>query len=165
MTTNDQTLTGQQLAQQHLAAQSEEAADIDDAAEVAQSDKLAETLQYLQNLIERNATQLKTVRDELREKRESLQNILENDQELTEAETVAKAQVDAVKQRKATLQSSPESINLKNEVGELREKLHEIEDTLNSHLLNYYQLTNSTSFDTSDGDQWDFTVKAKLKSR
>ncbi len=165
MTTNDQTLTGQQLAQQHLADQAEELTDIDDAAEVAQSDKLAETLQYLQNLIERNATQLKTVRDELREKRESLQNILENDQELAEAETVAKTQVDAVKQRKAALQSSPESINLKNEVGELREKLHEIEDTLNSHLLNYYQLTNSTSFDTSDGDQWDFTVKAKLKSR
>lgn len=165
MSTSDQTLTGQQLAQQHLSIQDDQATSTDDLSEVAQSDKLAETLQYLQNLIERNATQLKTVRDELREKRESLQNILENDQDLTAAETEAKTQIDAVKQRKAVLQSTPESINLKNEVGELREKLHEIEDTLNSHLLNYYQLTNSTSFDTSDGDQWDFTVKAKLKSR
>lgn len=165
MTASNQTLTGQQLAQQQLAAQDDQSTELDDATEVAQSDKLAETLQYLQNLIERNATQLKTVHDELKEKRESLQNILENDQELTEAETAAKSQVDAVKQRKASLQSTPESINLKNEVGELREKLHEIEDTLNSHLLNYYQLTNSTSFDTSDGDQWDFTVKAKLKTR
>lgn len=165
MTADDQVLTGQQLAQQQLDGQSDAPSVTDDSSEVAQSDKLAETLQYLQNLIERNANQLKTVREELREKRESMQNILENDQALQEAAQTAKSQMDEVKQRKAALQSTPESVNLKNEVGELKEKVAEIEDTLNNHLLNYYQLTNSTSFDTSDGDQWDFTVKAKLKSR
>lgn len=164
MADSNKTMTGADLAAQQLTQQSDPGM-TDDSSEVAQSDKLAETLQYLQNLIERNAMQLKGVKEELREKRESLQNMMENDQTLAEAQELAKAQMESVKQRRATIQSSPEAMNYKNEVSELREKQKEIEETLNSHLLNYYQLTNSTSFDTSDGDQWDFTVKAKLKSR
>lgn len=164
MNTNDQAISGQQLAAQMLAKQTPSGQG-DPQDEVAQSDKLAETLQYLQGLIERNAEQLKAVREQLKHKRESLENILENDQELSQAEEAAKAQVLEVKQRKSALQSSPEAVNIKNELLELREQIAEIEDTLNAHLLNYYQLTNSTSFDTSDGDQWDFTVKAKLKTK
>jgi len=50
-------------------------------------------------------------------------------------------------------------------IGELKEQQKEIEETLSNHLINYHAMTNSKSFDTSDGDQWDFSIKAKIRPR
>ena len=41
----------------------------------------------------------------------------------------------------------------------------ELEETLSNHLVNYHSLTHSNSFDTSDGDQWEFSITAKIKPR
>lgn len=133
--------------------------------EVAQSDEVAQTLSYLQSIIERNATQLMKVKDELKLKRESLRSVFENDAQLTEAETQAQQFSQQMKERKAQIVNSPQAVSIKNQVAELNEQKKEIEETLSNHLLNYYALTNSTSFDTSDGDQWEFNIKAAVKSR
>lgn len=133
--------------------------------EVADSDDLAQTLTSLQNIIERNAEEVQDLKKQLKEKRELLRNVFENDAQLAEA----KAQVDSfstqLKERKSKLQTDPQVTSLKAQIGELREQQKEIEEGLSNHLVNYYQLTNSTSFDTSDGDQWDFVVKARVKTR
>jgi len=137
----------------------------DALAEVNESDKLAETLESLQRIIERNADELEEVGKKLREFRESLRNYFENDTDLSEAESQATQFVEQLKTRKAQLRNHPQVVTLHNKIGEANEKKKEIQEALSNHLLNYYTLTNSTSFDTSDGDQREFTIKASVRSR
>lgn len=137
----------------------------DDDDEVSKSNELAETLASLQNLIERYANELRRVGDELKQKRESLKNVFDNDTQLGEAEAKVQAISEEVKTRRSQLQTDPQVTSLKVQIGELNEQKKEIEETLSNHLVNYHGITNSTSFDTSDGDQWDFNIKARIKAR
>ncbi|MDH5533371.1 MAG: hypothetical protein OEX81_03015 [Candidatus Pacebacteria bacterium] len=133
--------------------------------ELEESNQLAETLSSLQGVIERNAQHLETIANEMKLKREELKNVFDNDASLSEAQNLAKESSSKVKERRAVLQSDPQVTSLKVQVGELSQQKKEIEETLSNHLVNYYSLTNSKSFDTTDGDQWEFSVRAKVKSR
>lgn len=159
--------SGEDLAQQALAAgQTQQliaGSDPDD--EVAASDQIAESLNYLQSIIERNAEELNKLKEELKQKRESLKNVFDNDPQLAEATEQASAVKQQVQERKTQLINSPQVTQIKGHIKELNEQKKEIEETLSNHLVNYYGLTNSTSFDTSDGDQWEFKIKAKVNAR
>lgn len=133
--------------------------------EVAQSDKVAETVMSLQNLIERNANQLDKVKQDIKLLREQLKSVFENDVELGDAEEQYNTLRNQVKERKTKLQADPTVTRLKVQIGELTEGKKEVEEALSGHLVNYYQLTNSTSFDTSDGDQREFSIRAAVKSK
>lgn len=139
--------------------------DQDSDQEIEQSNQLAATLSSLQSVIERNAQHLETIAHEMKQKREELKNVFSNDTKLGEVEAQVKQYADEVKLRRSQLQADPQVTSLKVQLGELSQQHKEIEETLSNHLVNYYSLTNSKSFDTSDGDQWEFSVKAKVKSR
>ena len=140
------------------------AADSNDA-EVDESNQVAETLTALQNVIERNANQLDELREQIKEVRESLKGVFENDNELGVAEDQVKEFATQVKQRKSQLATSPVAMQLKAKLGDFAERKKEIEEALSNHLLNYYELTHSTSFDTSDGDQREFSLHAAVKGK
>lgn len=133
--------------------------------EVSKSNELAETLTSLQNLIEKHARELTRIEGELKEKRQSLKSVFDNDVQLTEARDEVDKHNQAMKERKIQLQNDPQSTSLKIDVAELNQQKKELEETLSNHLVNYHSLTNSMSFDTSDGDQWDFSIKAKIKAK
>ncbi len=158
--------SGEDLARKALEAADELSlpADVGVDAEVAASDQLAETLTHLQNVIERNVSELKRLKEEIKLKRESLKSVFENDTELAEAEVQAEAVTQQVKERRARLQSDPQSASLKAQIAETNQEKKEVEEALNNHLLNYYSLTNSMSIDTSDGDQLEFKVRASIKA-
>jgi hypothetical protein len=79
----------------------------------------------------------------------------------------AKAQVieQELKEKKAKVTNDPKVVSLKLELAEIAQEKREIEETLSNHLVNYHQLTGSTSFDTSDGDQWEFKIQARVKAK
>jgi ABC-type transporter Mla subunit MlaD len=133
--------------------------------EVERSEKVAETLNALQGVIERNARELIELNKNLKEKREMLKNALENNTEINEALAKAKQVTDEIKEKKAKAGNDPAVVNLKLQVAEMAQNKKEVEETLSSHLVNYHQLTGSTSFDTTDGDQWEFSISARVKSR
>lgn len=134
-------------------------------AEVRQSNQLAEGIHTLQSLIERNAAELARIKEELKHKRESLKSVFENDSEFSQvSEEVEKVQ-QTLKQAKSKMQSQPQVVAIKTSISELAEQKKEIEETLSNHLVNYYQMTNSNSVDTSNGDQAEFTIKATIKSK
>jgi len=139
--------------------------DNDGDDEIAKSNQVAATLNSLQSLIERHAEHLETIAHEMKQRRESLKNVFENDSQLSEAQEVAKEQTVKVKERRSALQSDPQVTSLQVQIGELNQQKKEIEETLSNHLVSYYSMTNSTSFDTSDGDQWEFTIKARVRAR
>jgi hypothetical protein len=133
--------------------------------EAEESDKLAETLTSLQNLIERRALQVEAIKEKLSENRSMLRDVYTNDETLTDAQEEQKAYSSKVRERKSQINSSPEAMSIKTKIAELREEQKELEETLSNHLVNYHSMTNSNSFDTSDGDQWEFSIKAKIKAR
>lgn len=153
--------SGEDLALEALA----KSADVSSEDEVEVSDKLAETLTSLQNLVERHALELEEIKNKLRDSRTSLRDVYENDPALSEVQAELETHSLKVKERKSQLQSNPEAMSLKAKIGELREQQRELEETLSHHLVNYHSITHSNSFDTSDGDQWEFTVTAKIKPR
>ena len=133
--------------------------------ESQRSDEFAETLQSLEKVIERNANQLNELGEELKKRRQMLKNYFENDAQLAEAEEQAVDYKNQVKERKIGLQLEPQVVDLQVKIKELRERQKEIQETLSNHLVNHYRMTNSTSFDTSDGDQWEYQVHAKIKAK
>lgn len=132
--------------------------------EVASSDQIGETITSLQNVIERNANQLDELKEKLKESRESLRSVFENDTELTAAQEQVSNFSQSVKERKVKLLADATVVRLQTLIGELNEQKKELEETLSNHLVNYYDLTKSTSFDTQDGDQREFTIRAAVKS-
>lgn len=154
--------SGEDLARKALA---ESTGEVTEDAEIEASDKMAETLTTLQNLIEQRANALEDIKEKLKDHRTSLRDIMENDPALSEVKAEMETHFLKVKERKSQLQSTPESMSLKVKISELREEQKELEETLSNHLVNYHSLTHSNSFDTSDGDQWEFSIKAKIKPR
>lgn len=160
--TDDQMKTGDDLA----AAALDEAQSLGSAGaqpvKAAPNQDVAVALTSLQNVIERNANELDRLREELKIERESLKNVFENDSELAHAEEEAHAVTQQLKERKSKLQSSPQATQIKTKITELNEQKKEVEEALNNHLLNLYQMTGSNTFDTSDGAQREFKVRASL---
>ncbi len=155
--------TGEDLAISALSQASK--GDTADFDEVKASDDLADTLMSLQNLIERNANELERVSNALKEKRESLKSVFENDSALQEVTDSVTAMQQQVKERKSLIANSAQATSLKAQIGELNQEKKEVEETLSNHLVNYYTMTNSKSFDTSSGDQWEFSIRAKVKGK
>lgn len=151
--------TSTELAKEALAVATSE------DAEVEASNKIAETLNALQGVIERNAHELQELDKTVREKRNMLKNMIDNSADIGEVEAKAKALNDELKQKKAKIAADPATVSLKLQIAELSQNKKEIEETLSDHLVNYYQLTGSTSFDTSDGDQWEYNIKARVKAK
>ncbi len=131
--------------------------------EVKASNELADTLSHLQSIIERNANELTRVKNELKEKRESFKSLFENDAPLQEVVNEVSVMNEQVKERKSKINSDPQATSLKLSIGDLNQEKKEIEETLSNHLINFYSMTNSKSFDTSSGDQWEFDIRAKVK--
>jgi uncharacterized UPF0160 family protein len=124
---------------------------------------LADTLQSLQNVIERNADELDRIKEEMQIQREALKNVFENDAQLSEVTAEAATVTNKVKERKSQIQNSPEILQYKTKIGELTEQKKEIEEALNNHLLNLFQITGTKTFDTMSGRQREFSVRASLK--
>lgn len=133
--------------------------------EIVESNKIGQTISSLQSVIERNAAELARLKKEIKVKRESLKTVFENDVELQQAEDAAQDVLRVVKERKSKMQSNPEVTGLKVTIAELNEQKKEIEETLSNHLVNYHTITNSMSFDTSDGDQCEFKIQAKVTAK
>ncbi len=123
---------------------------------------VGETLTALQNIVERNCNELDRVKEAMRVQRESLKNLFENDSPLAEAQVKASEVTQKLKERKSQIQATPEANQIKGNITELSERKKEIEEALNNHLLNLFQLTGTKTFDTISGQQREFTIKASV---
>ncbi len=134
-------------------------------SEVEKSDEFAETLQSLEQLIERHANQLEEIKNDLSNQRQMLRDYFANDQQLSEVEDESDQLKKQVKERKSQLENEPQAKELKLKISELKKRRKEIQESLSNHLVNHYRLTDSNSFDTSEGNQWEYSVKARVKAK
>jgi len=125
---------------------------------------IGEALTSLQNIIERNAIELDRIKEELKLERESLSNILDNDDALSDAQSEAEVLTQKVKERKVQINASLEVAKINANVKELSERKKETEEALNNHLLNLYKITGTAIVDMSSGEQREFSIRASLKS-
>jgi chromosome segregation ATPase len=167
---NDDVMTSDDLAAQALAASSQDALPAGDdeltlpAGSSVTGQKVGETLQALQNVIERNVSELDRLNEQLKSFKDSMRNVLDNDETLTEAEEKVSLLSQKVKERKSQLNASPEINQFKANITEITERKKEIVEALNTHLLNLYQMTGAKTFDTSTGETREFEIRANVKS-
>ncbi len=169
MTDNQKLLTGDDLAARALADSAQESLPAgDDVSTLPVSSgakqKVGETLTALQNVIERNATELDRIKEQLSSYKDSLRNIMDNDETLSAAQEKVTAVTQKVKERKAELHSTLEANQLKANITETTARKNEVEEALNNHLLNLYQLTGAKTFDTSTGETREFEIRASIKT-
>lgn len=142
---------------------------VDDADEtvdqVANAEAFGETLIATQNIIQRYSTEYDEVNAKLKDVREMMKNMFDNDAELQELEEQAKTVTQDARNRKQRVKESPESVELQMKMKELKEEQNEIQETLNNHLLRYYQMTGSQVIEEPDGTEREFKVQARLKAK
>ncbi|HSW90274.1 MAG TPA: hypothetical protein VLH19_05410 [Patescibacteria group bacterium] len=123
------------------------------------------SLLALQGVIARQTARLDTLREDLKKVNESFKGLFENDTQLQEAVGEAKEATLKQKTRKQAVAQSPESMQIKYKITEIKEQIKDLDDSLNNHLINYYQQTGVKFFDSETGEQREFDVRAKLKAK
>ncbi len=121
-----------------------------------------DTLSALQALLERQAERVDDLRRKIRAASESMKSIMDNDEKLTEVTQAIEKVSQDMKSRKKTLTDSPEFREQRSKTVELKDELKELEESLNSHLISYFQQTGVKTFDTTGGDQREFKLYAKV---
>lgn len=124
-----------------------------------------ESMSATEGLIQRLATQLDELKAKQKELGEMLKGIFENDETLSKTQAEAKTATKALKDRQGQLNETQEVKDLKMKLTDLKEDMKMIEESLDIHCLNYYQMTNTMTFPTADGSEREFVLKARLKPK
>lgn len=133
----------------------------DDAAQQPQLDQL----QQLEALVSRKVNQIDELKEKLKNFREQVRNVAENDGQLQKAEQTAHDAVTAIQKRKSEIRDLPEVKSLKIEMKEVRDEIKELQETLNNNLVTLHQLTGTKEFTTLGGETREFELVARLKPR
>lgn len=129
------------------------------------SNAAGDTLMATQAIINRQSSRLDALKEDVKKLNDSLKSILDNDAELSQTEEEVKALTRKQKERKTKLQESAESMQLKYKVKETKEQIKELEESLNNHLINYFQMTGTKVFDTDSGEQREFKITARVMGK
>jgi DNA repair exonuclease SbcCD ATPase subunit len=133
----------------------------DDVAPQSQIDQLHQ----LEALVSRKVSQIDEQKEKLKNFREQVKNVTDNDEQLQKAEQAANDTVTAVQKRKAEIRNLPEVRSLKMQMKEVSDDLKELQESLNNHLVNLHQLTGTKEFTTLTGETREFELVAKLKPK
>lgn len=133
----------------------------DDVAPQSQIDQLHQ----LEALVSRKVSQIDELKEKLKNFREQVKNIADNDEQLQKAEQAANDTVTAVQKRKAEIRNLPEIRSLRMQTKEVSDELKEVQESLNTHLVNLHQLTGTKEFTTLSGETREFELVAKLKPK
>lgn len=125
-------------------------------------DQQQNPLEALQALIERHIQQTDDLKQKIKTVSESMKSMLENDTQLSEVEAEAREVSKKVLERKRSIGESPEFRSFRAKIGEMKDELKELEESLNTHLLSYYQQTGVKTVDMAGGGQREFRIVAKV---
>lgn len=130
-----------------------------------EAEKVTETIGSLQNIIINNAILLKDLKFKKKDISEMEKNLLDNDVAFTEAVKDAEELNQKIKEARAVVKRTEESMGLKVQKREITQQEKEVQETLSNHLTNYYALTNSKSIDMPDGSEMGFKIKSQFGSK
>jgi len=131
----------------------------------ADPEKFGEELIAVKNLVQRYAQQMDELKNEIKVQRESMTNLMDNDEELSQLEEQAKTVTQDVKAKKNRLKESPEAVQVQMKVKELQEEVKEIQEALNNYLLRYYDMTGSKIIEDDEGRERSINISARLSGK
>ena len=124
-----------------------------------------ESVIAVEGLVQRLSEQMDELVNKQKEVGAMLKNIFDNDEELEKAQALAKEAGKTFKERSARLHDTQEVKDLKMKLSEIKDDMKMVQESLDTNLLNYYQMTTTMSFPTPDGNEREYTLKAKLKPK
>ena len=134
-------------------------------SQVAQAEEFGEELTAIKNLVNRYAEQMEGIRNEIKVQRESLTNLMDNDEELSQLEEQAKTVTQDVKAKKQRVKESPEAMQIQMKLKELQEEVKEVQEALNNYLLRYYDMTRSKVIEDDEGNERTISISARLRGK
>ena len=134
----------------------------DETSEVNPEELDAESFTATKKLIQNLSVKIDELKVKQKEYKERMKNLQVNDALLGEYEEKAKEAASEFKKRKKDLMESVEAKEVRAKLKELSEELGDLGDSLTNHLLNYYQVTRTQSFETHSGSEREFKLNAKL---
>ena len=135
----------------------------DDSAQPQQPQ--LDQLQQLEALVGRKVSQIDELKEKLKNFREQVKNVADNDDQLQTAEQAANDVITAIQKRKAEIRNLPEVKSVKMQMKQVGDEIKELQESLNNHLVNLHQLTGTKEFTTLAGDTREFDLVAKLKPK
>jgi len=136
------------------------------SAQPSDYSKEAQDLINLDGLIKNYLSRLQELRDQLRESREQLEDMLINDLTYHEQTEKAKEAGKSKNQTKSQLLKQPLALELAEKLKSSREEVKDIQQSLSDYLLQYQRLTGANEFEDKDGNvrEIKYTVKLVKKS-
>jgi peptidoglycan hydrolase CwlO-like protein len=138
---------------------------IDDANANTKPEVDVEALDATQNIIIRLSDQLDELKKQQKELGNMVKSVFDNDEKFQTAQSTATEATKEAKSRKEEINGTGEIKELHLKIADLKEDLKMVEESLNTHLINYFQMTGSTSVDQPDGTERQFKVTARMKPK
>lgn len=122
-----------------------------------------DSLDATQSLIHRLSGQLDELKTKQKELTDMVKGIFDNDDKLSTAKNTADEATKEARTRKQEINETTEIKELHIKVADVKEDLKMVQESLNTHLVNYFQMTGSTAVDLPDGTEREFKLTARLK--
>jgi hypothetical protein len=131
-----------------------------EVAEVRQVD----SVYAIRDVALRQIEQIKELKEKQKHFTEMKKNILENDQDLTHAQSQAEELLEAIKTAKAKVKKQSDYVQAELNEKDVKEEIAEIGESLSGHLISYSALTGSNYIETAEGKQMKIKHKVSVHS-
>ena len=124
-----------------------------------------ESLTAVQGLSERLSNQMDELVQKQKELSSMIKSIIDNDEALQGVIQKAEEMTQDIKSKRQAIQESPEVKEIKLKLVDVKEDIKMVHESLQTHLVNYFQMTGSTAVDLPSGDEREFVLNAKMKPK
>lgn len=130
-----------------------------------QNDQTATILESLESLIRENLSKVSKLQTELKQQKEMLDSVLENDETYKQHFEGAKSAAKVKSATKSEILKRPEVGHVNSKVKELTSEIREAKESLNSYLPEYQRLSGSNEIDDENGEPMQIVYQARLVRR
>lgn len=116
-------------------------------------------------IIQRQMAEIDRLKDEKKNHRESLNNLLENNAEYNEKNEAKKSAAREAKLAKDKVLVTPEATNIVVKMDDVTAEIKELQESLSNHLMVYHTKTGNRSFEDAEGNERTIVYNYKVKPK
>lgn len=116
-------------------------------------------------IIQRQMAEIDRLKDEKKNLRESLNNLLENNADYNEKNELKKSAAREAKLSKDKVLTTPEATGIVVKMDDVTAEIKELQESLSNNLMVYHTKTGSRSFEDAEGNERTIVYNYKVKPK
>lgn len=116
-------------------------------------------------IIQRQMAEIDRLKDEKKNLRESLNNLLENNADYNEKNELKKSAAREAKLAKDKVLTTPEATGIVVKMDDVTAEIKELQESLSNNLMVYHTKTGSRSFEDAEGNERTIVYNYKVKPK